>query len=42
MTERTKNRPLASGRISVLAAVVYLLLQYVIGTAMFLTLNRTA
>ena len=42
MTERTRNRPLASGRISVFAAVVYLILQYLIGTVMFLTLNRTA
>lgn len=42
MTERTRNRPLASGRISVFAAVVYLILQYLIGSVMFLTLNRTA
>ncbi|KIM88070.1 hypothetical protein PILCRDRAFT_95692 [Piloderma croceum F 1598] len=35
--ERTKNRPLASGRISILAAVAYLIMQYVIGIAMFMT-----
>ena len=40
--ERTKNRPLASGRISVSAAVVYLILQYIIGIVMFLTLNPLA
>lgn len=40
--ERTKNRPLASGRISVSAAVVYLMIQYIIGIAMFLTLNPPA
>ncbi|CAA7263365.1 unnamed protein product [Cyclocybe aegerita] len=33
--ERTRNRPLASGRISVFAASVYLLLQYAIGVAFF-------
>ncbi|KAJ3895626.1 4-hydroxybenzoate polyprenyl transferase [Lentinula edodes] len=33
--ERTKNRPLASGRISVFAATSYALMQYAIGTAWF-------
>ncbi|KAG6908376.1 hypothetical protein DXG01_004874 [Tephrocybe rancida] len=33
--ERTKNRPLASGRISVLAASIYLLVQYIAGVAFF-------
>ncbi|PFH48334.1 hypothetical protein AMATHDRAFT_150105 [Amanita thiersii Skay4041] len=33
--ERTKNRPLASGRISVLSAWVYLLVQYAVGIAFF-------
>jgi 4-hydroxybenzoate polyprenyltransferase len=40
--ERTRNRPLASGRISVFAAVVYLLIQYIIGIAMFWTLDSLA
>lgn len=40
--ERTKNRPLASGRISVVAATVYLMIQYIIGIAMFLSLNSPA
>lgn len=34
-SERTKNRPLASGRISVFAATSYALMQYAIGTAWF-------
>lgn len=33
--ERTKSRPLASGRVSVLGATVYLLVQYVIGILFF-------
>ncbi|KAE9409796.1 UbiA prenyltransferase [Gymnopus androsaceus JB14] len=33
--ERTKNRPLASGRISVFAASIYVLIQYAIGIAWF-------
>ncbi|KAJ7176343.1 4-hydroxybenzoate polyprenyl transferase [Mycena crocata] len=33
--ERTKNRPLASGRISVLAATLYLIAQYALGVAFF-------
>lgn len=33
--ERTKNRPLASGRISVFAALTYVLIQYAIGIAWF-------
>ncbi|KIJ96598.1 hypothetical protein K443DRAFT_682224 [Laccaria amethystina LaAM-08-1] len=33
--ERTRNRPLASGRVSVFAATVYLLVQYGIGLAFF-------
>jgi len=33
--ERTKNRPMASGRISVPAAVLYLLVQYLIGIVFF-------
>ncbi|KAK7055820.1 mitochondrial 4-hydroxybenzoate polyprenyltransferase [Favolaschia claudopus] len=33
--ERTKHRPVASGRVSVKAAVVYLLVQYVLGVAFF-------
>ncbi|KAJ7921348.1 4-hydroxybenzoate polyprenyl transferase [Mycena leptocephala] len=33
--ERTRNRPLASGRVSVLAATLYLILQYALGIAFF-------
>ncbi|KAG5651463.1 hypothetical protein H0H81_008548, partial [Sphagnurus paluster] len=33
--ERTKNRPLASGRVSVLAATIYLLCQYLFGILFF-------
>jgi len=33
--ERTKNRPLASGRVSVFAATVYLVIQYIIGIGFF-------
>ncbi|KAJ7144525.1 UbiA prenyltransferase family [Mycena epipterygia] len=33
--ERTKNRPLASGRVSVCAATLYLLMQYALGVAFF-------
>lgn len=33
--ERTRNRPLASGRVSVFAATVYLLVQYGIGLMFF-------
>lgn len=42
LPERTKNRPLASGRISVFAAALYLTIQYLIGIAMFLTLESPA
>ncbi|TFK32170.1 UbiA prenyltransferase family [Crucibulum laeve] len=34
-TERTKSRPLASGRISVQAAIIYLFFQYFIGVLIF-------
>ncbi|KAI0043772.1 UbiA prenyltransferase [Auriscalpium vulgare] len=40
--ERTKGRPLASGRISVFAASVYLILQYVAGVAIYVGLNEIA
>jgi 4-hydroxybenzoate polyprenyltransferase len=40
--ERTKGRPLASGRVSVFAAVVYLLLQYVVGVLLYLPYNGVA
>ncbi|KAJ7231410.1 UbiA prenyltransferase family-domain-containing protein [Mycena haematopus] len=33
--ERTKHRPLASGRVSVLAAIVYLIIQYTLGLTFF-------
>ncbi|KAJ6621038.1 UbiA prenyltransferase family-domain-containing protein [Mycena sp. CBHHK59/15] len=33
--ERTRNRPLASGRISILAASLFLLVQYALGAAFF-------
>ncbi|KAF7328083.1 4-hydroxybenzoate polyprenyltransferase, mitochondrial [Mycena kentingensis (nom. inval.)] len=38
--ERTKGRPLPSGRISVLAATIYLLLQYAAGVAFFYATMR--
>ncbi|KAF8240074.1 UbiA prenyltransferase [Tricholoma matsutake] len=41
--ERTKNRPLASGRLSVFAATVFLLIQYCIGILFFyLTMDDLA
>lgn len=40
--ERTRNRPLASGRISVFAASLFLVLQYVVGIAFFSTFNDQA
>lgn len=40
--ERTKGRPLASGRVSVFAAVVYLILQYVVGILIYLPYNGVA
>ncbi len=40
--ERTKGRPLASGRVSVFAAVVYLILQYVVGVLLYLPYNSVA
>nr|WGM49227.1 UbiA prenyltransferase [Boreostereum vibrans] len=40
--ERTKGRPLASGRISVLAASLYLLVQYLLGIALFALYNKPA
>lgn len=40
--ERTKNRPLASGRISVPAAIVYLMCQYAIGTWLFKRMDHVA
>ncbi|KAJ6468204.1 UbiA prenyltransferase family-domain-containing protein [Mycena sanguinolenta] len=33
--ERTRHRPLASGRISVVAAIIYLLIQYTLGVTFF-------
>jgi 4-hydroxybenzoate polyprenyltransferase len=38
--ERTKNRPLPSGRVSVRAAVIFLVLQSLIGLAVLLCFNR--
>jgi len=35
LLERTKNRPLASGRVSVFGATVYLAIQYIIGIVFF-------
>jgi 4-hydroxybenzoate polyprenyltransferase len=41
--ERTKNRPMPSGRVSVPAALLYLTIQYIIGTVFFyFTLNELA
>lgn len=40
--ERTKGRPLASGRVSVFAAVAYLILQYVVGVLIYLPYNGVA
>lgn len=40
--ERTRGRPLASGRVSVFAAVVYLILQYVVGILIYLPYNGVA
>ena len=40
--ERTKGRPLASGRMSVFAAFVYLVPQYLAGVLLFLSYNRIA
>ncbi|EJC99728.1 UbiA prenyltransferase [Fomitiporia mediterranea MF3/22] len=37
--ERTKGRPMASGRVSVFSATVFLLLQYLIGVLFFSTLR---
>ena len=42
ISERTKGRPLASGRVSVLAAVIYLILQYIGGILFFLPYNGVA
>jgi 4-hydroxybenzoate polyprenyltransferase len=41
-TERTKGRPLASGRVSVFAAVVYLILQYLVGVLLYLPYKGVA
>jgi len=40
--ERTKTRPLPSGRVTVFKAVVYLLAQYALGIALPLSYNRIA
>jgi len=40
--ERTKGRPLASGRVSVFAAVVYLILQYAVGVLLYLPYKGVA
>ncbi|ETW79987.1 prenyltransferase [Heterobasidion irregulare TC 32-1] len=40
--ERTKGRPLASGRVSVFAAVVYLILQYIAGLVVYVSYNEIA
>ncbi len=43
LPERTKNRPLPSGRITVLAATVFLLVQYALGILFFyLTIDGLA
>jgi len=43
LAERTKNRPLASGRVSVFAATVYLVIQYIVGIGFFyITLHGVA
>ncbi len=38
--ERTRNRPLASGRVSVMAAAAFLVAQSLVGLAVLLTFNR--
>ncbi|KLO06791.1 UbiA prenyltransferase [Schizopora paradoxa] len=40
--ERTKNRPLVSGRITVLGASVFLLIQYIVALCLFRTFNKAA
>ena len=40
--ERTKGRPLASGRVSVFAAVVYLIVQYIAGVLLYLPYQEVA
>ena len=40
--ERTKGRPLASSRMSVFAAIVYLIPQYLAGVLLFLPYKRIA
>ncbi|KAI9433076.1 4-hydroxybenzoate polyprenyl transferase [Lactarius indigo] len=40
--ERTKGRPLASGRVSVFAAVVYLILQYLAGVLLYMPYKGVA
>lgn len=40
--ERTKNRPLASGRVSVFAAWIFFIIQILIGTAFFAMFNGLA
>ncbi|TFY80858.1 hypothetical protein EWM64_g3156 [Hericium alpestre] len=40
--ERTKNRPLASGRVSVFAAWVWLIVQYLVGVAVYFSYNHVA
>jgi 4-hydroxybenzoate polyprenyltransferase len=42
VTERTKGRPLASGRVSVFAAVVYLIVQYIAGVILYLPYQGVA
>jgi 4-hydroxybenzoate polyprenyltransferase len=42
VTERTKGRPLASGRVSVFAAVVYLIVQYIAGVLLYLPYQGVA
>ena len=40
--ERTKNRPLASGRVTVLSASVFLLFQFAAGYVAFVRYNKSA
>jgi len=39
---RTKNRPLASGRVSLTGAIIFLFLQFAAGIAVFATFNKAA
>ncbi|KLO13133.1 UbiA prenyltransferase [Schizopora paradoxa] len=42
LVARTKNRPLASGRVTLSKAIYFLLLQYAVGVSIFATFNKAA